>query len=498
MGLALRGRDVQNCPIVRRVVILCLLACPLIAAPVAGAGGPGKWTRISEPDQSNIDQPGLARTDDDVLHVLWLSAGAVNPAHDDLFHSAISRNGTLLGSGPVEQDWAGISDPALVNGPEGHALSAFFGGIRTTDSAETNDNLNWSVSSDRGEEWALIPGTVADGGAAYASPMGAARLGDVFWQAWGSTGAGAFAHRGTNPATPNVDLQGLVGGGCCGYDSNVATDPVNNRVMAMWFSNASSGLGVWAQELDPNTGAPVGSPIRFPGTVVNYQGSQEAPAMSKRTPLAALSGGGFVAAYPAGYPGQDKVLFWRVGAASSRRVAAGLANVQGTTVAATGDNRAWVAWSSTIGGKTKVIAKRSNKGAGKWGANVVLNPPKGTDSFWSIHSAANPDGSVDLLAVVTTPAGLATWHTQVRPGLTLAGPAKLARKKKEQTFKVTDADVPVGGAKVNVAGVKGTTGANGKVDLTLGPFAKKKKAAKGSAGKAGYTDAKRGFSIKKN
>jgi hypothetical protein len=417
-----------------------------------------------------------------------------NGSNDDLTHIAISANGTVLGSNAVETNWSGISDPALVTEADGTSLDAFFGGIRSTNASETNDLLNWSLSGDGGTSWSLVPGTVASEPAVYTAPMSAARLGDVMWQAWG----GAFSHRGTSAADPPVNLQDRVGGGCCGYHANIATDESTNSVMAAWYSNASSGLGVWAQPLDPNTGAPVGEPLNMPGSVMTFQGSQETASLDDRTPLAALPGRGFYIAYPSGYPGQNNVRVWKVGDSKSRKVSGkNLSSVQGTTVTATPEGRLWVALTAVVGGKRRMLVARSNVGATKWGSFVVAKLPPKTESLWSIYAADNPSGTVDLLAVATAKEGLATWHSQAEPGLTLDGPAKFPHAKKTQTFHVLEAGDPIGGAKVKVAGVSGTTDVNGKINLKLGPFAKKKKSAKGTATKPGYTTAVRRFLIKK-
>src|SRR5215213_3965326 len=144
----------------RLLISLALLACALTAPSAALAGPPGHWTRLTPLTQSNIDQPGFSRTNDDVLHVLWEAPNAANSAHDDLFHSAITPNGTLLGNNPVETNWAGMRAPALVTAADGVTLEAFFGGVRTTNPGETNKELNQSESQDRGEEWALRPGSV--------------------------------------------------------------------------------------------------------------------------------------------------------------------------------------------------------------------------------------------------------------------------------------------------------------------------------------------------
>jgi plastocyanin len=470
-----------------------------LAPASAIAGGPGKWTRLTPPTQSNSDQPGYARTDDDVLQVLWNAPNAANSAHEDLFRSSITLNGTLIGSNPVETDWVGVSSPALVVEAGGVHVDAFFGGQRTTNSNETNKNLNQSFSEDRGEQWQLIPGSRAENGAPYASPMSATRLGDVFWQAWGGTGYGAFSHRGTSPSVPSLNLQDRVGGGCCGYDANITADAVNNTVTAVWYSNSSDSPGVWSQPLDPATGNPVGSPGRMPGSVTSFQGQLASTSLDDRVPLATLSSGGSYVAYPSGYPSAHKVLVWKVGPAAARKVGINIDSLAGTTISATSDNRLWVAWSANVAGVRRVVARRSNQGATAWGRPVAVKPPKGTSTFYELFGEANPSGVLDVMALVTTPAGVATWHSQVQPGLTLAAdPAKIQRSvKTEVTFTVTDAGHPVAGAKVNVGGKSGKTGAGGTVKLKLGPFGKKAKSLTAKATREGYALAKVAVKIKK-
>jgi hypothetical protein len=448
--------------------------CALYGAPPAIAGGPGKWTRLTPPTQSNFDQPGYSRTDDDVLHVLWEAPNSANSANADLFHSSITKNGTLLGSNPVETNWVGLSSPALVTEAGGVHLDAFFGGQRTTNTDDPNTGLIQSFSEDRGDAWQLLPGSRAKDGAPYASPMSATRLGDVFWQAWGGTGYGAFSHRGTSEATPSLNLQDRIGGGCCGYDANITADAVKNAVTAVWYSNSGDMSGVWAQTLDTATGNPVGNPVRMPGSIVSFQGQLESTSLDDRVPLTTLPSGGSFVAYPSGYPSATKVLVWKPGAAKSTTVGSNVSGLAGTTIAATSDNRLWVAWSAQVGSVRRIVARRSNPGATKWGQPVTVKPPPKTSSFWELYGEGNPDGVLDVLALVTTPAGIATWHSQVKPGLTLtASPVKIKRTKKTTVqFTVTDAGAAVKGAKVKCAGKSGKTDSAGTVKLKLGKFSK--------------------------
>src|SRR5215213_5781416 len=121
-----------------RRAVLALLATALVAAPAAQAGSPGKWTQLGEANLANIDEAALARTSDGVLHAVWTIPAANN---DTLVHAAIAPDGTPSAPNVIQTGWAAISSvPDLVSSLDG--LRVFFGGIRTTNSGEQNDNMN--------------------------------------------------------------------------------------------------------------------------------------------------------------------------------------------------------------------------------------------------------------------------------------------------------------------------------------------------------------------
>src|SRR3954447_1243843 len=121
-----------------RLACLALLAAALLAAPAAQAGSPGKWTQVGDANLRNIDQVALARTGDRVLHAVWTIPGTNN---DTLVHSAIQPNGAASAPNVIQTGWAGITPvPDLVATADG--LRVVFGGIRTINPGETNDNLN--------------------------------------------------------------------------------------------------------------------------------------------------------------------------------------------------------------------------------------------------------------------------------------------------------------------------------------------------------------------
>lgn len=459
----------------RRLLISSVLtsAVLIVAAPVASAAG---WKVVTTPDQSSVHQVGLVRSPDGVLHVAWHHP--TGPNTEDLLHTAIARSGRLGATNPIQSGWTGFQNAALVLDPQG--LRVFFGAIRSTDSSDPQDELNTVLSSDGGASWALQPGNVVpDGGQAYGSPVAATTLpngGSL--QTWAGT-LGTWVHSGLTPATPNHDFQAPLG--TYGYYPNLATDASARTVLA-WYSSAAGHLGVLAQDVAAD-GSPIGSPATMPGT------SDMKIGMLGRTPLVARSGGGLYVAYPTGYPRMNRVRVWRVGSGAATQVARLGNGNHPVALAVAPDGRLWVVWAESRGGAARVLARRSNEKATRFGAVVDAGRPAGAPAAYQLD--ASPVGNaLDVLAnfnIGTQPRS-ATYYRRIKPGLTLtATPSRLRRGVRQGVdFTVTDAGDPVRGARVAAGGASGATARDGSVTLRLAG-----RAVTARATKAGYTSATR-------
>ena len=168
----------------------------LTAAPGADAAG---WKQVTASGGSNIDQVSPVRTADGVLHVAWKKDG-------DIFHTAIGPDGKLRTTSPIVTGWASTSDPALTVVPGG--LRAIWGGIRSTEATEPNQDQNTAFSSDGGATWALQTGsTIPIGAQAYASDTSATTLPNgTTYETWFGT-TGTWVHAGLDPAVPNFNYQ---------------------------------------------------------------------------------------------------------------------------------------------------------------------------------------------------------------------------------------------------------------------------------------------------
>lgn len=469
------------------LAVACVLA---VTAPSAVAGKPGKWDRVTDPGGRNIDQVARQRTADGTLHVAWVHEQGGKAS---LFHTPITAAGSVGATTPIQTDWASMSSvPDLVLNADG-SLRAFFGGIRTTNSDETNDELSTATAPPSGAAWTLAPGNVTPGGAsAYASDVGATTLPDgTPLESWGGTGAGVFVHRGLSPDTPNHAYQSQLGG-CCGYGPDLAVDSATGAPFIAWYSNASDNFGVFVQAVDPASGAPVGSPQLMPGTVTTFNGSPNSSQMLARTPITARPGEpGVFVAYPGGYPTATRVLVWQVGGKLRVLDDSKVDHLVG--IAADPQGRIWGIW-ATRGSQPAVFARRSNLAATKWGPRLPAGAPKGADTIHKIDGDAQ-SGRLDLLALFSSTGSTATWHSQLLPGLSLsASPSKTKHAETKVTFTVTDPD-PVAGAKVSVPGDSGTTDSKGRVTLEVGPFGKKVRKATAKASKSGHRPAKRTLKV---
>jgi hypothetical protein len=426
-------------------------------ATVAGAtvtGPPGKWTRITDTNLRNIDEVGLARTSDGVLHVVW--PADVGPLDKAVMHTAISPDGTAGTATTVATGLHSLGNPDVVVEPSG-GLRAFFGattGANETDGIRTatagSDGASWTAQGPRASN-SKQPDDVGAAVTSSGTP--------IF--AW-AISFSLYVHSGINSATADLDLREETE--CCDYDPDLATDATSGETFVAWYSNADGERGTWVQQVAPTQG----QKTFVPGSADN----RDAIHPLNRVQIAARVGGpGVFVAYCGEYPTCERARLWEIGSGKPMAVGRG-ADVESVGVSAGPRGRLWVFWQDGA----VIKAARSNPAATKTGAIVKVKPPKGTDSLWRVGGEGSL-GPLDLFAHVSTGSSLATWHTQVKPGLTLR-----CSGGKVVGCTVSDAGDPVAGAKVKIGGKTLTSNAKGKVSVNLPPGTFVAKATKG-----GYT-----------
>ena len=432
----------------RRVALIALVAAAVVAVGgSARAGPPGTWTRSTDPTGRNIDQIGLVRTGDGVLHVAWLRKGG------DLVHSAIGLDGKPAGSAvAIQAGWATLgTGPALVVEPGG-GLRVFFSGVRSTSTSDPYSvgDLYSATAGPDGQSWTLVSGAVSGHSSVYASDQVSATLlrDGTPVTAWSSS-FNLSTHAGLDPNVANQQWQTS----CCAYSAGLVTDSKTGEVVLGWFSNANEGHGVYTQTILPGAG----SAKSLPGSGSADRGS--AVSLDQRLAISGRIGApGVYVAYGAGYPVWTSLMLFDHSTGKAKKIWKG--TVRHVDIAPAPDGRLWVMW---VGSGNAVYAARSNRSATKLGAIVGVKPPGGTDTIWKIAGEGSR-GWLDLFVSVSTPGSLAYWHTQVLAGLTVscAGGGAV-------TCTVSDAGDPVAGAKVKVGSKTAATNAKGKVSAQVPP-----------------------------
>jgi hypothetical protein len=426
----------------RRLLLVTAAVVVLLGVAPAAATEPepvdATWTQVTDSDGRNIDEVGVARTEDGVLHVLWRKR--TGPSQEEIRHTPISATGSVGASTPAAIGFASVENPAVVVMPDG-SLRMFFGGLTVAAGGRDGVQSASAAPDAAASPWTLTGARVSSTRSAIPDGVGAAVKPD-------GTPAFTYAysfvvgfHVGLNSAETDLDLIGS--NACCGYNPQVAFDADGTGYVA-WFSNVEGQVGTYVQEVTPSLGDQVLAPESATGG--------KALATSQRTPLVARVGGGVYLAYCSGYPTCTRVLLWKVGATTPVEVATGT-DVEAVTLAGAPDGRLWITWEDAATGT--LYSTRTDTDAKAVASPVPFTPPPGTDTVWKLTTDAT-DSEVAVLAAATvrtgTTTGLATWYTTVEPGLTVGVKAT----KKHTDYTVTDFGKPVAGVKI-VAGSKTLT-----------------------------------------
>src|SRR3954452_4023001 len=231
---------------------LLAAVCLLLALPATTrAGPPGTWSLVGDGRLAISGQNGVVRTPDGNLHVAWQRLRPDGAG--EIMHTPISAAGAVGGSTPILTGWSSVGDPALVS--QGGALIAFFPGTPTTDTGNPQDGLDVATTGDGGASWAVAGNAVYRGEFSAVSVPSAVGVGGGFLESWYAP-SGTVVHAGLDPKTPAQ--RGYGTGGL----QSLATDGAGTALVA-WCAN-SAPEGIFVQQTDPATGAPVGASVLAP------------------------------------------------------------------------------------------------------------------------------------------------------------------------------------------------------------------------------------------
>ena len=464
----------------KRASTVLLLAALLLALPaLASARTAGRWAPISaDTGNDNSAQPWLLRVAGGGLLVAYEDLGGAG----SILTSTISPAGDIAQGPKIVDGWASVNDPAIV--PLAGGLTAFFGGIHTTDANDPNQNLNYGTAPGAAGPWTVTPNNVASPNnaddQAYGGVVAALALRDgAPVQAWAVTN-GLFVHRGFDQTVPEQNFQTQLGG-CCAYDAQLALDGSTGTPAVAWYSNATGKHGVWYQTFDPATATPTGAPANVPQTSANDQGLD----LRGRVPLTGCPSqpGNWIAAQ-VGYPSQNKVILWKAGSTSVKTLSRDDVEVRNVALTCGPDGRLWVAWVRD----KELHVVRSNPERTDFGAEAVFDLPDGTVDIFDLVASAQ-ENVLDLVANLGTTSGVRFQAIQVLPALDLAVRSTFtASGSGTATIKatVTDAGDPVKGVTVKLAGKSAKTNKRGVASVTLRHLSRTHK-YKMTASLRGYT-----------
>jgi hypothetical protein len=319
----------------RATALAAMLMVVLAGAPAAGADT--TWTKVSTDYNANIVVPSLGLSGSTAV-VAWTQQTGPNTQDIDTVSFTTSPTQDVIGpaSSKVAGAWASLGYVHAFFTPPAGGLALAFSGIHSINSGDPligvltstrNADGSWAapfvVSSSSGDAWTAQ--TV--GGIPWIGTSGTAGI-ELF--------NGAVAHA---PGAFDQNLQPQLGG-CCGYQPKLALDSAG-RLWIAWYSNATNATGMYVQQLDPATAAPLGPPALAPGSE-SVNNNSFGSALSCAATCRLVYGNSPAAG------ATDAVVSWWPGEASPTTIAnlAGTGQGAGRVVTAAyrADGRLWVAW----------------------------------------------------------------------------------------------------------------------------------------------------------
>lgn len=455
------------------------------ASPWHPAKSAAKWTRISTNTAIGGASPGLFRTADGRLHVVWSS-------HDgtlfSLHYSTVGGREKLLATGTIESHWGEMSFfPRLVAGPKGGIRLVFSGANGVSGSPYNTFSMYTATSNSAGKSWTLSTRGLSHASVPATDIAAADEPNGTPVAAWSEVSSLAY-HVGIDPQIPAKAPDQHVGiGATGGLVDPTLIETKSGTIEAGWFNNSgTASAGYWVAQIWPSVGAKVKTP--HSGSLNQANGQPHQPVA-----LVARKGGGNYFAYcvPTRTMTCGHIALWRVGAQKARTVPGSFGSLAHAptlvAMSAARGGHLWIAWFDSQTSRIRVV--RTNAAATGFGQVRTFNAPS---SLVTGLSAEGSDGSLDLIALAQLQSqnSPAYFVTQIDPALQIR--ASKSRVSSTQsttiTFTVVDAGDAVAGAKVTFLGHTATTNSKGQVKFTV-----KKGTAKGKhtvvATKSGYASA---------
>jgi hypothetical protein len=371
-------------------------------AGTSAAPKPGTWHRVTATGLENINEIGLVRGADGVLHVLW-TAGATTGNYSVL-DTPIAANGTASRTVVIASHFDSAAYPDGTATPGG--VDAFWNGIQSGNPG-TPEGTYEATRPLRGGAWHVSPSVTPAANQYWYENLSAATGADGKpWVTFTTGGGIAVKHFGHPEYLLNIRS-------CCQYYQGIGTDGKSGQTWLTYFSNATGQTGTYYQPFTAS-GRPAGGAKRAPGSATGGNARET----SERVTAVGRGHGrpGVYITYLSGYPFARAVDLYRLGAKSAMAVVGlpALNNIGLSTLAADPQGRIWVTWASTIDGQAALYVRRSNAAVTAFSSTANVRLPAGTTNIWRVYVSAQ-SGRLDVLALLTVHGAIAYWTTQVLP-----------------------------------------------------------------------------------
>lgn len=368
------------------------------ASTSAKAPKPGHWTQVTG-KLTNIDDIGLARGKDGVLHVLWTSGGT---NHRLVADTPISPAGVVGKPVTIQSHIFAATNPDATVTPAG--LAVFWNAVRSS-APDSQVGTFEATHPSRGGTWkigSVTPTTFSWGDfvSASAGPTGTA------WTDFGNSNGIVVHHFGHAPVQLSFST-------CCVNSEGVGIDSKTGTTWVTYLSLRPHHMGLFAQRVTA-AGKPSGSPILLPTS--NEGGSPL--TINQRITATGLGGkrAGVYVTYRTGSPNTRAVDLLELGSAHPVNIAK-FGNVDeagGSTLAADPFGRVWVAWFRLINGRSALWVRRAKSGASNFGSTDIVKLPAGVHNVWKVYISPQAK-KLDIVALLTVRGKVAYWTTQVLP-----------------------------------------------------------------------------------
>jgi len=386
------------------LILTSLGTPPASAGRAAPAAAAVSWSRVTPVGTNIIDDIGLSRGNDGVLHVLWKTDASSNP---QILDFPVSPTGTVGTPATVARFFL-ASDPDATVTPTGIA-ALWNGASQETGGTQGAFEATRPLS---GGHWAMTAHVPPAQNVVWSSLTVTATTGSDGkpWSAFTGTDSLAVVH------FPHGMVQLGPANMCCVDMPGLGTDGSTGSTWVTYSSLISKHEGIFARKLLAS-GQPAGPATHLPGSSVG--GLSVQPEQRVATTGRGHGHAGVYAAYVNGYPSPRTLLVNPLGSGTTMKVASagGSEEIGGTALTADSGGRLVAAWFFGRGTKPALFVARSNLAATKFGAAERIPLPAGTTTVWKVY--VNAQASMLDVLVLASKSGssnnAAYWSAQVAP-----------------------------------------------------------------------------------